>query len=229
MPTNLYYSGINSQQASSVKVKKSKRVGRHESLVAALSEYCSALPPWQGVKFVRETESKFCGGVFRFEILFAKKKYLEEWVQWSDLDRRLSSSSSSTSSYNHLYYPVVRFTSEIHSLDNHHERIAEYCLEGIEEAENTHHGPEPFSRVLYVLDRLDKWFNRQDHEPQMAAVDVQLSKDETHLYHTVRHDGTELQPEGSRLINFANFDRDELTGVLEVLKRKAAKQWMTTE
>jgi hypothetical protein len=223
IPTNLYYSGISSQQGSPVKVsgrgnKPGKKLTKdgHESLVAALNEYALTIPPWQGVKFIRNPHSLFYQGVFRFEILFVKKKYLAEWVEWDSSNNETSLSAESVS-YINPYYPILKLNSEIHSVGNHHERIAEYCLEGIEQSEKDHKGYDPFSRVLYVLDRLDQWFNRQDHEPQMAAMDVQLSRDDTHLYHTVKHDGTESQPEGSRLISFASMELDEKKELMTIL------------
>lgn len=226
VPSNLYYSGISSQQGSPTKAPIEPREpeefpnakgGGSENLVDSLSDYTVTVPPWQGVKFIRNPNSLFHRGIFRFEILFIKKKYLSGWDQWDSCGHRDSPHSvvNGPDDYN-SYYPLVKFTSEIHSVGNHHERIAEYCLQGIDRAEKAHRGPDLFSRVIYVLGRLDEWLNRQDHEPKMAAVDVQLSRDYSLLYHNMKPDRS-CQPEGSRLINFTTMELEDSQGILSIL------------
>lgn len=181
------------------------------------------VPPWQGVIFIRNPESPYSGGVFRFDITFLKHNQIRQWLQQTSGTANIKAISTP---YSYNYYPIIQLKSEIHHMSNEQDRIAEYCLNGIWIREQDYFDQQkPFSRVLYALERLVDWFNgtNVNHQPHLANVDTQLSKSDTLLYHTLKNsdeDHSKSESSVPRLINFVQDEQPLRHDVLCLLSTK---------
>ncbi|CAN6631433.1 hypothetical protein TRVA0_013S00892 [Trichomonascus vanleenenianus] len=175
---------------------------------------------WQGVIFVRSQRSPFFGGVFRFEVRFAKYSWIQQWLIGCDEE---GFSPPQKLQRQHLQnplsgdrYPLIVLTSECHS--PHLARLAQYCLTGVRQSETPYAVTgAPFSRVLYVLERLLQWFDLE-HYADLAHADVQISKSASVLYAGTA-DSTNSSRGSTRLISFTN--EPVANRVVEILRNKS--------
>lgn len=166
----------------------------------------STVNPWQGIIFVRNPDSPYFSGVFRFEIQFASFNQIRQYLQPSTIP--------TSRPYSYTWYPIISLQSEIHTKDDSEKRIAQYCLHGIEPAEQDAISiDKPFSRTLYVLKRLTDWFNgvNLDHDEQLAITDVKVSKSDTLLYETPRYN--------ERLITFTSVSTPDDGDISEMARQ----------
>lgn len=144
---------------------------------------------WQGVIFVRGT-GPYCGGVFRFNLEFYQlnNSILSQYMNPQTIPKELM----------YGYFPILRLQSEIHTINNQHQQITNYCLKDIiaSEQDNNKTTKNRFSCTLYVINRFKQWFDLPFHDSRLAQVDKQVSTSDTLLYRTLRNDPNE------RRINF---------------------------
>lgn len=189
VPANLYYSGTSQPNTPA---RGGNRATKRP-----------AIPPWQGVLFVRNEESPYYGAVLRLTVEFISARHASEYLPGAD-------SSSG-------YFPVVRIDSLSHLAEHEHEAIARHCLAGVLEEETASRdtsNPGRFSRALYALNRLVEWVTTADASPQAYAVAAR-TRSSANLFDNERD--TSDQPEGSNLIQFADLGDPDLYGAVRKL------------